>query len=139
MARHLNVNCNFSTGYLVCDIPRDAIEVKIKIKTRWGKHTLTQVKKRGAEKYHQWGKHPHKFEISTARKRVSQLPKKIHDSGSSTDSDIWIQVGKGFGYMPKYFTDPTSTNSDKENDLPNDFKTVMTLNNLNISDKARHQ
>ena len=28
MARDLNENCNFSIGYLVCDIPRDIIRVK---------------------------------------------------------------------------------------------------------------
>ena len=33
MARHLNVSCDFGTAYLVCDIPRDVIEVVIKIKT----------------------------------------------------------------------------------------------------------
>ena len=139
MARHLNVNCDFSTGYLVCDIPRDTIEVKIKIKNKWEKHTLTKDKERRIEKYCPWGKCPHKVKISTTRKVMSRLPKKTHDSGSSTDSETWIQVGESFGYMPKYFTDPAPTNSDKENDLPDDSQTVMTLNNLNISDKDRHQ
>ena len=34
MGRHLNASCDFNTGYVVCDIPRDTIEVKLKIKTR---------------------------------------------------------------------------------------------------------
>ena len=46
MARYLNMNCDFIAGYLVCDIPRDTIKVQIKIKTRWGKHILTDDKER---------------------------------------------------------------------------------------------
>ena len=76
MARHLNVNCDFSTGYLVCDIPRDTVIVKIKIKTRWGKHMLKEDKKRWTEKFRPWGKCIPKMNISTARKVVSQMPKK---------------------------------------------------------------
>ena len=52
---------------------------------------------------------------------------------------MWIQVGESFGYVPKYFTDPAPTTSDKENEPPNDTQTVMTTNNLNLSDKVRNQ
>ena len=70
---------------------------------------------------------------------MSQLPKKTHGTGSSMDSETWIQVGEGFESVTKYFTNPTPKDSDKENNPPNDLQTVVTLNSLNISDQARHQ
>ena len=80
-----------------------------------------------------------KMKISTVRKVVSKNPKKAHYSRSSLDSEMWIQVAESFGYVPKYFPDPTPTTSDKENELPNNTQTVMTLNILNLSGKARNQ
>ena len=71
MARHLNVNCDFSTGYLVCDILRDTFKVKIKIKPRWRKHALIDDKERRIEKFQPWGKCTPKMKISTTRKVVS--------------------------------------------------------------------
>ena len=133
------MNCDFSTSFLVCDIPRDTIEVKIKIKTRWGKLTLTDDKKRRMEKFRPWGKWICKLKISTTRKVVSQTPKKTHDSGFSSDSEMWIQVRESFGHVPKYFPGPTLTISDKANGPLNDTQTVMMINNLNLLDKARNQ
>ena len=49
MAGHLNTNCDFNSGFFVCDIPRDAIQVSLKIKTKWGKHTLTEDSERQME------------------------------------------------------------------------------------------
>ena len=46
---------------------------------------------------------------------------KTHDSGSSLDSETWIQVEEGLGSVPKYFADPAPTTSDKANELPNDI------------------
>ena len=34
MARTLNSQCNFTDGFFACDIPVDAIELVLKIKTR---------------------------------------------------------------------------------------------------------
>ena len=91
------------------------------------------------EKFRPWEKCIPKMKISITRKVVSQMPMKTHDSGSSSDSETWIQVKKGFGPAPKYFTDPTPTTSDKENEPPNDTQTVMTIHNLNLLDKVRNQ
>ena len=62
----------------------------MKIKTRWGKHMLTEDKERITEKFRPWGKCIPKMKISTARKVVSQTPMKTYDSGSSLDSETWI-------------------------------------------------
>ena len=50
MTRHLNTNCNFTSRFLVCDIPSDVIQVVLKMKTKWGKHMLTEDQERRTEK-----------------------------------------------------------------------------------------
>ena len=37
--QQLSFACDFQ-GFLVCQIPKDVIEVELKIKTKWGKCTL---------------------------------------------------------------------------------------------------
>ena len=39
--QQLNAACDFQ-GFLVCQIPKDMVEVKLKIKTKWGKFHLAQ-------------------------------------------------------------------------------------------------
>ena len=58
--------------------------------------------------------------------------KKVHDSGSSSDSKAWVQVGGELEYMPKVFNDPKNTSSDKANDPMNDSQATIALNDLNI-------
>ena len=38
-------------GYLLCQIPKDALKVKLKIKTKWGKFTLHTDQLTRTEKY----------------------------------------------------------------------------------------
>ena len=38
--------CNFNTGYLICDIPDNTVEVVVKIKTNFSKHTLVEDQER---------------------------------------------------------------------------------------------
>ena len=40
MNKQLNALCNFQDSLLVCELTGDAVEVVLKVKTRWGKHTL---------------------------------------------------------------------------------------------------
>ena len=42
MARHLNANCDFDSGFFMSDMPGMQSRVVLKIKTKWGKHTLTE-------------------------------------------------------------------------------------------------
>ena len=51
MARTLNSQCNFTKGFFTCDIPIDAIELVLKIKTRLGKLTLKEDIEKRTEKY----------------------------------------------------------------------------------------
>ena len=43
-------------GYLVCQIPADALQVELKIKTKWGKFTLHTHQFTRTEKYRAWRK-----------------------------------------------------------------------------------
>ena len=56
MARHLNATCNFSTGYLICNVSDNAMEVVVKIKMTYGKHTLVEEWEGRMVKYRPWGK-----------------------------------------------------------------------------------
>ena len=40
MTKQLNASCSFQNGLLVCEFTEDAVEVVLKLKMRWGKHTL---------------------------------------------------------------------------------------------------
>ena len=60
--------------------------------------------------------------------------KKVHNSGSSSDSGAWVQVSGDLEFTPKFFNDPKNTSSDKENNPINDSQTMLMLNDLNITD-----
>ena len=49
-SQQLSVNLDFQ-GLLVCQIPKDAVEVELKIKTKWGKFTLHTDQYTRTEKY----------------------------------------------------------------------------------------
>ena len=51
----LSISLDFQ-GYLVCQIPADALEVELKIKTKWGKFTLHTDQFTRTEKYRAWRK-----------------------------------------------------------------------------------
>ena len=51
----LSVSVDFQ-GYLVCKFPADALEVELKIKTKWGKFTLHTDQFTRTEKYRAWRK-----------------------------------------------------------------------------------
>ena len=51
MAHQLNASCNFNLGYLICDIPDNTVEVVVKIKMTFGKHSLVEDQERRTVKY----------------------------------------------------------------------------------------
>ena len=75
----------------------------------------------------------------TNRKGTAHIIKKVHDSGSSSDSGAWVQVGGELEYTPKVFNDPKNTSSDKENDPINKSEVTIALNDLNITDGTGHK
>ena len=111
MARTFNSKYDFDEGFFTCDIPKDAIQLVLKIKTKLGQHTLTEDCERWTEKYRPWEKHTK----GSPRKRLESLsPKKIIDTSMTSHSGPWLPTPE-FEYRPKIFDDPRNTSSDKEN------------------------
>ena len=103
----LSISVDFQ-GYLVCHIPADALEVELKIKTKWGKFTLHTDQFTRMEKYRAWRK-------ATKCKIHSRRRKHLSDShlNISSDSSMFINHGQGLGSPPKIFLD-----SDPDQDFP---------------------
>ena len=128
MARTLNSKCNFTKDFFVCDIPKDAIQLVLKIKTKLGKHTLTGDQERWTEKYRPWEKHTKDNEVSSGRRLTFLSPKKIIDSSITSDSGPWLPTPPEFECIPKIFNDPRNISSDKENAPPTETMTIPALN-----------
>ena len=90
-------------GYLVCQIPADALEVELKIKTNWGKFTLHTDQFTRTEQYRVWRKANRCKIHSRRRKHLSDSHLNI-----SSDSSPFINHGQGLGHPPKAFIDSDS-------------------------------
>ena len=112
MTKQLNASCSFQNGLLVCELTGDIVEVVLKIKTRWGKHTLIKDRYNRMEKFCQWERADRRIRINTRRKRMARCTQDPNsndtrgDSVESTDSGMCIPTGKGYNYPPLIFTDP---------------------------------
>ena len=96
-------------GYLVCQIPKDALEVELNIKTKWGKFTLHTDQFTRTEKYRAWKK------ASCCR---IHSRRRQHNIGNfhlnvSSDSGTFINSSQWMGFPPKVFID-----SDTDQDIP---------------------
>ena len=56
------------------------------------KHTLTKDCKRRTEKYRLWEEHAQHINIDPTERVKSLSLRMVHDSGSSPDSETWIQA-----------------------------------------------
>ena len=137
MARCLNTDCNFDAGFLMTDIPRDATQMVLKRKMKWGKHTLNEDCEKRTEKYRLWEKCPQCIICDPSKSVEPLLLRKVHDSGSSLDSGAWIQVSGDLEFTCKTFSDPKNTSFDKVNNQVVDSQTTLTLNDINITDGNR--
>ena len=112
MTKQLNASCRFQNGLLVCEHNGDIVEVVLKVKTRWGEHTLIEDKYYKTEKFHPWERADRRVRINTRRKRMSRGTQDPNSnetrcaSVESTDSGMCIPTDKGFNYPPLIFTDP---------------------------------
>ena len=101
--KSLNAACDLNE-YLFYRMPTGALEVKIKIKTTWGKFTMVQDTHTRMEKYGMWEKAQRCHIKSRKRREPCKIPNmQTEDDGSETD----IPTGQGFRYPPQLFTDPT--------------------------------
>ena len=99
MPQQLNISCDFS-GFLVCQIPRDVIEVKLKIKTKWRKIYPAEGLPQQNGKVQTMG-HGKPLGKDTSRRRMPHQ-EAIESNTTSTDSGTYIPNGKGMGYPPKF-------------------------------------
>ena len=119
------------------EIPRGAIQVVLKIKTKWGKHTLTEDCKRRTKDYRLWEMHTQWVMIDPMKRVEPIFLQKAHDSWSSSDSGAWVHVDGDLEFTCKIFNDPKNISFNEENTPLNDTQTMLTLNDLNITDSTR--
>ena len=118
MSKQLKATCHFKDGLLVCHLPNDVVEIELKVKTRWGKHTLIEDLHSRTEKHHPWDRAGRRVRINTRRRRMPQCTDSNNDDpkGNSMDSGTYIPRGRGLDYPSLIFTDPNIaenlTNSD---------------------------
>ena len=112
MTKQLNASCSFQNGLLVCELTRDIVEVVLKVKMKWGKHTLIEDIYNRMEKFCPWERADRRVKINTRRKRMPRHTKgpNLNDTRGdfleSTDSGTCILTGKGLHHPPLVFTDP---------------------------------
>ena len=106
MTRQLNASCSFQNGLLVCELTGDTVEVVLKVKMKWGKHTLIKDSYNRMEKFCPWDRADRRVRINTRRKRMpgcKHYPNSNDtkgDSVESTDLGTCILTGKGLNYPP---------------------------------------
>ena len=97
--QQLSVACNFQ-GFLICQMPKDVVEIELKIKTKWRIFTLHTNQHTRTEKYRPWKM------VSCCRihsKRRLPCCKRPGEHQCSTDSGTFINNGQGMRYPPKTF------------------------------------
>ena len=121
MNKQLNAPCNFQNGLLECELTGDAVEMVLKVKTRWGKHTLIEDRYNRTEMFCPWDRADRRVRINTRRRRMPRCTQdpNSHDGESieSTDSGTCIPTGKGFSYPPLIFTDPEHAANIPDSDI----------------------
>ena len=119
----LNATCDFD-GHLLCRMPEDTLEVEIKVKTKWGKHTMFQDTYTWTEKFCSWDRADRRSNVHTRRRRTPQ--REVCSSHDNTTSETDISVGEGFIYPLQVFTDPkfvvTVPHTEEEDEVSNNVE-----------------
>ena len=102
------------------------VELVLKVKTKHGKHTLKEDREKRTEKYRPWERWTDNKDKSPGCRLDTLSPSVTSNSG------LWLPTPE-FQYKPKLFSDPRSTNSDKEN-MPPLEPNIMPVLNIEESD-----
>ena len=107
MAFNKSLNATFNLdGYLSCRMPADALEVEIKVKTKWGKFSMLWDTHTRTEKYCTWEKADRRSNVRTRKRRTPHREmRSIHAEDNKT-SETDVSVGQGLKYPPQVFTNP---------------------------------
>ena len=105
MPQQLEVSCDLN-GYLVCKMPKDMVEVEMKIKTKWGKYTLLRDFYTRTGKYRPWERDDKHARIYSQRRTTCQTktrdPQNSVGNTTSTDSGMYIPTRYGKGILLRY-------------------------------------
>ena len=102
--KSLNAVCNLD-GYLFCKMPVGAVEIKIKVKTTWGKFSMVQDIHTRTEKYRVWEKAEGRSNVKTTKKKAPHKITNMQTEDNTSETDV--PAGQGLRYHPQVFTDPT--------------------------------
>ena len=86
-------------------MPAEALEVEVKVKTKWGKFNMLQYIQTRTEKYCAWEKADRRSNMRTRKRKAphrEMTNMQTEDNMSETD----VPVGQGFRYPPQAFIDP---------------------------------
>ena len=100
----LNLSCDFN-GYLVCQMPKNMVEVELKIKMTQGKYTLSKDTCMRTERCHPCDRMDRRAKVHTKKRRTSRKEVEV-EMVDSTNSEMDIQDGEGFSFAPKICTNP---------------------------------
>ena len=103
--KSLNTTCDLN-GYLFCKMPAEALEVEIKVKTKWGKFSMLQDIHTRTEKYHAWEKADRRSNMRTRKRRTPHREMIGIHTEDNTTSETDVPVSQGLRYPPQVFTDP---------------------------------
>ena len=92
---------------------------------------MTEDHEEKTEKYRPWEKCAQHISFDPTKKVEPLSLYQVNDSGSSSDSGAWIQASGDLEFTYKIFNDPSS---DKENTPMTNTQTILTLNDLDITD-----
>ena len=133
MARSLNSKCDFDNQFFTCDLPKDAVPLVVKVKTKTGNHTLVEDTEKWTEKFRPWKK-PTKDGKTSPRKLPGVLSPKKNDVSVTSDSGPCPSSPTEMEYKPQFFDEPECLSSDKENILPLKLITPPSLKNLSLEE-----
>ena len=67
--KSLNTTCDLN-GYLFCKMPAEALEIEIKVKTKWGKFSMLHDIHTRTEKYLPWEKADGRSNVRTRKRKT---------------------------------------------------------------------
>ena len=93
-------------GYLFCRMPAEALEVEIKVKTKWEKFSMFRDTYTRTEKYHAWERADRRNSVRAIRRRTPHREVRSSHEENNTMSETDVPVGQGIRYPCQVFTDP---------------------------------
>ena len=84
--KSLNATCNLN-GYLFCRMPAEALEVEIKVKTKWGKFSMFQDTYTRTEKYHAWERSDRRSSVRARRRGTPHREARSSHEEDNTTSE----------------------------------------------------